>query len=194
MTKISADPRTEDATTMNSYFTVLRDILKTNTYEESTTTASFGLLRQSGNWKIQTTEELKDEIVSGLITALKDPYLLTPEEVADATLGVFTDFSPEDWVSYLGMHDVFAIGSEQSDQVDLSLASQIASCFHYNVTQLRVNGDDATVKRVKFMDGIAVLEPDSSNPDHRRRMIDSSNPESPEVRILGKVVYAVTRF
>ena len=77
---------------MNSYFTVLRDILKTNTYEESTTTASFGLLRQSGNWKIQTTEELKDEIVSGLITALKDPYLLTPEEVADATLGVFTDF------------------------------------------------------------------------------------------------------
>lgn len=42
--------------------------------------------------------------------------------------------------------------------------------------------------------GIAVLEPDSSNPDHRRRMIDSSDPESPEVRILGKVVYAVTRF
>ena len=77
---------------MNSYFTVLRDILKTNTYEESTTTASFGLLRQSGNWKIQTTEELKDEIVSGLITALKDPYLTG--EVADATLGVFYGFSP----------------------------------------------------------------------------------------------------
>ena len=159
LTKISADPRTEDATTMNSYFTVLRDILKTNTYEESTTTASFGLLRQSGNWKIQTTEELKDEIVSGLITALKDPYLLTPEEVADATLGVFTDFSPEDWVSYLGMHDVFAIGSEQSDQVDLSLASQIASCFHYNVTQLRVNGDDATASAdITSLDMASVLK------------------------------------
>jgi hypothetical protein len=39
-----------------------------------------------------------------------------------------------------------------------------------------------------------VLEPDSSNPNHRRRMIDSSDPDSPEVRILGKVVYAVTRF
>lgn len=63
-----------------------------------------------------------------------------------------------------------------------------------DIALVKVNGDDATVKRVKFMDGIAVLEPDSSNPDHRRRMIDSSDPESPEVRILGKVVYAVTRF
>lgn len=63
-----------------------------------------------------------------------------------------------------------------------------------DIALVKVNGGDATVKRVKFMDGIAVLEPDSSNPDHRRRMIDSSDPESPEVRILGKVVYAVTRF
>lgn len=63
-----------------------------------------------------------------------------------------------------------------------------------DIALVKVNGDDATVKRVKFMDGIAVLEPDSSNPNHRRRMIDSSDPESPEVRILGKVVYAVTRF
>lgn len=63
-----------------------------------------------------------------------------------------------------------------------------------DIALVKVNGDDATVKRVKFMDGIAVLEPDSSNPDHRRRMIDSSDPESPEVRILGKVVYAVTMF
>lgn len=63
-----------------------------------------------------------------------------------------------------------------------------------DIALVKVNGDDATVKRVKFMDGIAVLEPDSSNPDHRRRMIDSSDPDSPEVRILGKVVYAVTRF
>lgn len=63
-----------------------------------------------------------------------------------------------------------------------------------DIALVKVNGDDATVKRVKFMDGIAVLEPDSSNPSHRRRMIDSSDPESPEVRILGKVVYAVTRF
>lgn len=63
-----------------------------------------------------------------------------------------------------------------------------------DIALVKVNGDDATVKRVKLLDGIAVLEPDSSNPDHRRRMIDSSDPESPEVRILGKVVYAVTRF
>lgn len=63
-----------------------------------------------------------------------------------------------------------------------------------DIALVKVNGDDATVKRVKLLDGIAVLEPDSSNPSHRRRMIDSSDPDSPEVQILGKVVYAVTRF
>lgn len=63
-----------------------------------------------------------------------------------------------------------------------------------DIALVKVNGDDATIKRVKFMDGIAVLEPDSFNPEHQRRMIDGNNPESPNVRVLGKVVYAVTRF
>lgn len=60
-----------------------------------------------------------------------------------------------------------------------------------DIALVKVNGDDATVKVVKFMDGIAVLEPCSHNPEHHRMLIDRSNPESPEVRVLGKVVYAV---
>ena len=64
----------------------------------------------------------------------------------------------------------------------------------YALIDVHAQVKSGDIALVKVMDGIAVLEPDSSNPDHRRRMIDSSDPESPEVRILGKVVYAVTRF
>ena len=59
---------------------------------------------------------------------------------------------------------------------------------------LRFNGDDATVKRIKKMDGFIVLEPDSTNPSHKRRIIDATDQSSPEVRILGRVVYAVNRL
>ncbi|MDY2897674.1 MAG: hypothetical protein SOT54_06210 [Candidatus Limivivens sp.] len=159
LTRIAADPRASQTDTMNSYFTVLRDILKSNTYETARTEAHFNLIRQSGSWVIQTTDSLKDEIVGGLISALQDPYLLTPEEVAAATLDVFTDFSPEDWISYLDMHDVFAIGSEQSDQVDQSLAARIASCFQYKVTQLRVDHEDATASAdITSLDMTSVLK------------------------------------
>ena len=56
------------------------------------------------------------------------------------------------------------------------------------------SGDDATVKRIKKMDGFIVLEPDSTNPSHKRRIIDATDQSSPEVRILGRVVYAVNRL
>lgn len=58
-----------------------------------------------------------------------------------------------------------------------------------DIALVKVNGDDATVKRIKKMDGFIVLEPDSTNPSHKRRIIDAT-----EVRILGKVVYAVNRL
>ena len=146
LVKESVDPHSsyQEPMTMNSYFTILRDILKNNTYEETTTQAHFELAHLDNGWSIQITQTLEDELVGGLITYLSDPYLLTPNEVATATLDVFTAFSPKDWVGYLDMHDVFAIGSQYSDKVDLSLATQIAKHFSYSISQMKVDGDKAT--------------------------------------------------
>lgn len=154
----TANPAIGEPNTMNSYFAILRNILKDNTYEEKTTEAHFELVHLSNGWSIQNTATLEDELVGGLITALSDPYLLTPEEVAEATLDTFQSFSPEDWVSYLNMHDVFAIGSEISDQVDRSLATQIARHFSYSITQMKVDGDEATASAdITSLDMEAVL-------------------------------------
>ena len=57
-----------------------------------------------------------------------------------------------------------------------------------DVGVVRVNGDDATVKRVYFAGDTVVLHPESSNPEHHDRCIDRTNPDSPEFRIIGKVV------
>ena len=56
-----------------------------------------------------------------------------------------------------------------------------------DIAAVKVNGDEATVKRVKMVDGVIILEPESSNPAHKRRVIDSEDPDAPYVRMLGKV-------
>lgn len=67
--------------------------------------------------------------------------------------------------------------------------SDSAEIYSGDIVAIKVNGDDATVKRIKLYDDLIILEPESTNPEHQRRVIDSDNPDAPNVRILGKVVW-----
>lgn len=58
-----------------------------------------------------------------------------------------------------------------------------------DVVAVKVNGDEATMKRIKFFEGVVILEPDSTDPQYKRIVIDESNPDAPYVRIIGKVVW-----
>lgn len=51
-----------------------------------------------------------------------------------------------------------------------------------------VNGDDATLKRVYFEGNAIRLHPESYDPEYRDRVIDATDPDAPEVRIIGKAV------
>lgn len=59
-----------------------------------------------------------------------------------------------------------------------------------DIALVKVNGDEATIKRVRIVDGVIFLEPESTNPVHRRRVIDETDPDAPAVRLLGRVVFA----
>ncbi len=54
---------------------------------------------------------------------------------------------------------------------------------------IRVNGDDATVKRFKQEGDLVILEPMSSNPEHQ---VQIYNPKKIKVEIIGKVICAIT--
>lgn len=58
-----------------------------------------------------------------------------------------------------------------------------------DIAAVKVNGDEATVKHIKMFDGVIILEPDSTNPVHKRRVIDENDPDAPYVRVLGRVVW-----
>lgn len=57
-----------------------------------------------------------------------------------------------------------------------------------DVAVVFVNGDDATLKRVYFEGNAIRLHPESYDPEYRDRVIDSSDPDAPKVRIIGKAV------
>ncbi len=57
-----------------------------------------------------------------------------------------------------------------------------------DVAVVFVNGDDATLKRVYFESESVRLHPESYDPEYRDRVIDASDPDAPEVRVIGKAV------
>ena len=52
-----------------------------------------------------------------------------------------------------------------------------------------VNGYDATLKQVFKAGGTIVLHPVSSNPEHRDRSIDVTDPDAPYFRVVGRAVW-----
>ena len=57
-----------------------------------------------------------------------------------------------------------------------------------------VNGDDATIKHVRELANGIELVPDSYDPTYRPRVYDFNEPDTPEIRILGKVVWWCREF
>ena len=54
---------------------------------------------------------------------------------------------------------------------------------------IRVNGDDATVKRFKEENNLIILEPMSSNSEHQ---VQIYNPQKIKIEIIGKVICSIT--
>lgn len=158
---MSSSPSTgaESMSSKSSYFSLLRDILSSHEYALTKTTAHFHLTNKDGQWTIRSDETLEDQIVSGFISFLKDPDLVTPEEI---TVKVFENLqkqTPSDWVSYLGMHDIFSTYSTLYEKVDLALATQISKCFSYRIQKVTEQTDAAeAVVEVTSLDMESVLD------------------------------------
>ena len=144
---------------IHSAFTLMKECLENHDYPEKQTTATFQLTSENDIWTIQSSPELEDELVGGLVSYLSNPYLLSPEDILDLTLAPFKDFTAQDWQNYLDISDVFAVGTDQADTIDQLLFQQIASFFDYEITDVVQDGDDAKVTvNITSLDLNAVIE------------------------------------
>lgn len=161
MYRDSLTSRTSDESdpTIHSAFSLMKECMETNDYPSCTTSATFQLTSQNGNWIIEESPQLENELVGGLVEYLSDPYLLEPEDILDLTLAPFRDFTAEDWQNYLDISDVFAVGTDQADVIDQLLFQQIADFFDYEITDVVQDGDTAQVTvNITSLDLNAVIE------------------------------------
>ena len=62
------------------------------------------------------------------------------------------------------------------------------------VYALNVNGYDATIKRMVVLENGFELQPDSTDPTHKTKVYDYGEPDTEQIRVIGRVVYHLVRF
>lgn len=134
-----------DSSSHSSAFTLMKECLETTDYPTAKTQAVFRLTRQEDLWLIEESPALEDALVGGFISYLKDPYLLSPEEVLDATLTSTREFDASKWMEYLELDDIFNTGSTLADELDLALAQKIAENYSYEILGSTQDGSTAFV-------------------------------------------------
>lgn len=132
--------------TLNSYFKLLRDVLSKNTYDLVTNEAEIELLHTDDGWLIQNTDQLEDDLVSGFITYLKDPYLVSPEEMITVVLEGLMEKTPKEWKSYLNMNDIFSTYSSNYEQTDDALAEQLSKYVSYRICSVTEDKDSKSAQ------------------------------------------------
>lgn len=147
--------------TLNSYFELLGDVLSKHSYDLVTYDAEIELLHSEDGWMIQNTDQLEDDLVSGFITYLKDPYLVTPEEMITVVLEGLMEKTAEDWKTYLNMNDIFSTYSQNYEKTDAALAEQLSKYVSYkilSVTEDKENKSALAQIRITSLDMESVLK------------------------------------
>lgn len=126
-----------------SSFALMKECLESNDYPLVTTPATVHLANTDGIWRIQESTELEDALVGGLVSYLRDPYLLSPTEVLECTLEPFAGFSAEEWKNYLKLDDVFSTGSSLAPRMDEIVVKQLAEFFSFRIESVTEDNDTA---------------------------------------------------
>jgi uncharacterized membrane protein YsdA (DUF1294 family) len=138
-----------DSSVTTDYYQPLCDTLQGNTYEQVVTTAYFHLRQDETGWTILSDSTLEDELVSGFISYINDPYLLPADEVLSIHLDALKALSADQWIDYLSIEDLFSTwNTDYASQIDAAYAKQLASSFDYRIIKCTESRSDQTADAV----------------------------------------------
>lgn len=151
-------PVSAQASAANDFYRLLGDAISSNSYELVTTTAYFHLQKDEQGWYILADQTLEDELVSGFISYINDPYLVSASDVLALQLDALKELDAAQWIDYLNLEDIFATyNSDFYPQIDAAYAAQLAEFFNYKILKCTESGDTATaLVRVQSLDMTSV--------------------------------------
>ncbi len=146
--------------TLEDRILLLNHLLKTNEYETIETTAEITLSKKDdGSWEIDRTHELENSLVGGLITALSDPDILSPDETMDVYLKTIKQMNLEELQTFFGTDALSSEEDPAGKAISEALVQQIHQFFDYEIKGSTVDDYHAQVQtEITSFDSDAILE------------------------------------
>ena len=143
----SSNPSSDQTIPFTGFFTTLRDVLASHSYDLVSTQTVFHLTLKDHKWIPDEEPSVSDALMGDLRSSLKDPYILTPDEVLSLIMEQFRTFDSEDWIRYLNANDLFATGSPAyAARVDKTFFKLVASCYDWELLSCDVSGSSASLR------------------------------------------------
>lgn len=152
-------PSDSSRRTTSDYYQMLGAAISSGSYDSVTTSATFHLKREDGVWVILVDAALEDELVSGFISYMNDPFILSAKTALSIHLDALCALDATQWTEYLSIEDVFATyNSEYYPLIDEAYTRQLAADFDYEILRCTTDGSNATADiRIRSIDMTNVL-------------------------------------
>ena len=129
------------------YAAILESLLSSQTRPPVTSEAVIPLTRTDGRWSVAEGGTPIALLSGNLSDYLADPSLTAPDEILSVFLSVLETFTPQQWISFLDISDIFLTRSETlAPEVDLRYASMIAENFSFGIDDCQIDGNTAVVR------------------------------------------------
>ena len=138
-------PAKAEQSSVAFYSDLLKYLLTQNQYELKTTTLEIPLEKIDGIWTIISSAKLEDGLVGGLSSYMMDPDIVSAQELVEINLKHFQDMTPDQFLSYFGIDDIFSTSSSTADEIDLAFASQILDHLTYQIVSSNQTDSSAEV-------------------------------------------------
>lgn len=136
---------------------------------------------------IPLTERIIKVPILGKISAGK-PILAEENLLGYDYLPLSTIKPGEEYFCLLVQGDSMNLKFKEGDRVLIHKQDQLENG---EIGVILVNGDDATIKKYRFDNGIVILEPMSTNPEHHAQIY---NPEKTSIKIVGKAIRYISEL
>lgn len=138
-------PAKAEQSSVAFYSDLLKYLLTQNQYELKTTTLEIPLEKIEGIWTIISSAKLEDGLVGGLSSYMMDPDIVSAQELVEINLKHFQDMTPDQFLSYFGIDDIFSTSSSTAGEIDLAFASQILDHLTYQIVSSNQTDSSAEV-------------------------------------------------
>lgn len=136
-----ANPSSVEYSAEDSYL-LLASLLKSGSYGTKEIDAEVTLICTDGEWEVERTDELDEQLTGYFAQSASSPDLFTPSEVVEIHFDTLKTFGPEQLRRYFHIEDWLSM-SDQSYINDISqaLAEQIHTYFEYEITDCKYVSD-----------------------------------------------------